>query len=87
MATTDKALKARSPVWAYFSLCNDNTKVVCKVCSDRIPRGSSNPKSFNTTNLRRHLEKRYPEKYRELLKVEEKTCEQQRCETSITTQD
>ena len=72
MATNyNKALKARSPVWGYFSLCDDDsTKVICKVCSDRIPRGGSNPKSFNTTNLRKHLEKRHLEKYRELLKVE-----------------
>ena len=69
--TTDKVLKARSPMWAYFILCDDdNVKVICKVCNDRIPRGGVNPKSFNTTNLRKHLEKRHQENYRELLKVE-----------------
>ena len=40
------------------------------VCSYRIPRGGSKLKSYNTTNLRKHLEKRHLEKYRELLKVE-----------------
>ena len=71
MAMTDKVLKARSPVWTYFSLCDDdNTKVICKVCSDRIPRGGNIPKSFNTTNLRKHLEHWHQDKYRELLEVE-----------------
>ena len=54
-----------------MDLCDDdNTKVICKVCSDRIPRGGNIPKSFNTTNLQKHLEHWHRDKYRELLEVE-----------------
>jgi len=62
--------KLRSPIWNYFSLHdNDHSKAVCKICKDTIPRGGSSPKSFNTTNLRKHLE-HHQDKYKELLEVE-----------------
>ena len=40
------------------------------VCSNRIPRGGSIPKLFNTSNLRKHLEHWHRDKYRKLLEVE-----------------
>ena len=45
MATTNKAMKARSPVRVYFSLQDDdNAKIICKVRSNRNPsyRGGVN---------------------------------------------
>ena len=50
---------------------DDNSKAVCKVCNDKIPRGGSNLKAFNTTNLRKHLE-HHQNKYKEFLAEVEK---------------
>jgi len=33
----------KSPIWVHFSVCNDNLKVVCKACYERIPSSSLLP--------------------------------------------
>ena len=60
----------KSLIWVYFSICKtDNSKAVCKTCSERIPRGSSSAKTFNTTNLRNHL-RRHPNENNQLIVAE-----------------
>lgn len=34
----------------------DKSKAVCLTCNEKVSRGGSNPKNFNTTNLRKHLQ-------------------------------
>ena len=59
------ATKVRSSLWAYFSQCDDSdAKVIYKVCKNRISSSGVNLILFNTTNLRKHLEKRHIKKYR-----------------------
>ena len=68
--------KTRSVIWTYYCLAeNNNSKSICK---DKIPRGGSNLKSFNITNLQKHLEHQHQEKYTELLEVEKNSCKETR---------
>ena len=57
----------RSPIWKYFEVCgDDDSKAVCKTCNDKVSRGGSVRKSYNTTNLRKHLEqRRHKDKHKE----------------------
>jgi len=60
----------KSPIWVYFGVCDDDhSKAICKVCSEGIPRGGRTPKSFNTTNLRKHL-RHHPEENKKLMIAE-----------------
>ena len=64
MASREK----RSPI----SLCdNDDSKATCQVCNEKISRGGSKRKAYNSTNLRKHLQQ-HAGKYKELLEVEER---------------
>ena len=48
MASREK----RSPIWNFFTLCdNDDSKATCQVCNEKISRGGSKRKAYNTTNL------------------------------------
>ena len=63
----------RSPIRKYFEVCgDDDSKAVCKTCNDQVSRGSSVRKSYNTTNLRKHLEQRHKDKHKELMELEER---------------
>ena len=56
----------------FFTLCdNDDSKATCQVCNEKISRGGSKRKAYNTTNLRKHLQQ-HAGKYKELLEVEER---------------
>ena len=65
--------KKRSLIWDYFSVDPKNDKkAVCSICSESISRGGTNPKNFNTSNLRYHLQRLHIAKFEELeLKQEE----------------
>jgi len=40
----------------YFEVCgNDDLKSICTTCKDKVSRGSSVRKSYNMTNLYKHL--------------------------------
>ena len=63
----------RSPIWQYFEVCEQNdAKAVCMVCKESVSRGGSKRKSYNTTNLRKHLEQHHMEKYKELVETEQR---------------
>ena len=50
-----------SQIWTYFTVCQDDPKhAACNACKAKISRGGSTPKTFGTTNLIRHLEKKHP---------------------------
>jgi len=45
-----------SPVWQYFKVSETDIKIaVCKECEAEIPRGGTQKRKCNTTNLFRHL--------------------------------
>lgn len=78
----------KSPIWKHFSICEDaHSKAVCNVCRERIPRGGSTPKSFNTTNLRKHL-RNHPDENKKLVAAEitEKERKQAQSSTASTRQ-
>lgn len=64
--------KKRSTIWSFFSVDkSDKTKAVCLTCKQLISRGGDNPKAFNTSNLRKHLEG-HADKYKEFVAMEKK---------------
>ena len=70
----------KSPIWAHFGICDDDkSKALCKICGERIPRGGKSPKSFNTTNLRRHLH-HHPEENMKLVVAENAEKERQQAQ-------
>ena len=63
----------RSPTWHYFEVCEkDDSKTVCTVCKESVSSGGSKRKSYNTSNLRKHLEQHHAEKYKELVETEQR---------------
>ena len=59
--------RKRSEIWNYFSISvSDEKKAVCHECQENVARGGDKTNSFNTSNLRKHLRNRHPEKLREL---------------------
>ena len=62
--------RTRSPVWIYFSVCENTKFAKCKVCSKEVSRGGNTAKSYITTNLKSHL-KKHPDVYKECLSKEE----------------
>ena len=58
-----------SLIWTYFTLPQDGPKhAVCNACKSKVSHGGSTPKTFGTTNLIGHLEKKHPglfSKYKE----------------------
>ena len=64
--------KKRSTIWSFFVVDNDDkAKAVCLTCKEKVSRGGSNPKSFNTSNLRKHLEG-HEDKFQEYVAREKK---------------
>ena len=49
----------------------DDSKTLCLTSKTKISRGGSVRKSFNTTNLHKHLEQQRKEVFKELLETEE----------------
>lgn len=56
--------RVKAVVWDYFNINDESDKFAsCAVCKDRVSRGGSCVKSFNTTNLIDHLKKKHPGDY------------------------
>ena len=49
----------------------DIAQAICNICNTTVPRGGTTLKSFNTTNLIRHLEKKHTEQHVEFKKRSE----------------
>jgi hypothetical protein len=62
-----------SPVWKYFIVSSaDLSRVSCKICNTSLSRGGKGVKnSYNTSNLRKHLESMHENEFRELRQVED----------------
>ena len=61
----------RSPIWKYFEVCDDDSKALYITCKNKISRGICVRKSYNTTNLRKHLEQHHKDIIKELVETEE----------------
>ena len=69
--------KKRSTIWSFFVVdSDDKAKSVCLTCKEKVSRGSNNPKSFNMSNLRKHLEG-HKDKFQEYVAEEKKKQELQ----------
>lgn len=45
--------KKKSVIWIFFAVHKeDKSKAICLACNEKVSQGGSNPKNFNTTNLR-----------------------------------
>ena len=67
-AATEK--RKKSIIWTFFSICEtDNTKAICGTCQEKMSRGGKSSKSFNTTNLRKHMEL-HPKEFKEFSSME-----------------
>ena len=42
---------------------DDGTKVECKLCDISLSRGGKEEKSFNTSNLRKHLQSKHEQEF------------------------
>ena len=60
-----------SGVWDYFAVnVTDDSKVSCLVCEASIPRGGKEAMSYNTSNMRHHLETKHQDEYTTLIAKE-----------------
>ena len=66
--------KRRSPIWLYFTACENDRQATCKVCRAKVSRGGQTVKTFTTTNLVGHLRK-HPAEYK-MYEDEKNTAEQ-----------
>ena len=61
-----------SPIWKFFSVSITHSRYAkCSTCGNPVSRGGQNTKSYNTTNLVRHLEKKHPKKHANYFKLVE----------------
>ena len=58
-----------SEVWKFYKVSEtDIAQAICNICNATVPRGGTTVKTFNTTNLIRHLEKKHTEEHVEFKK-------------------
>ena len=56
-AITGDGRKKKSVTWILFAIHEeDKSKTICLTCNEKVSRGGNNPKHFNMTNLRKHLQ-------------------------------
>ena len=67
------ARRVTSGIWKHFSVNAANeSKACCKICEESVSRGGRSAKSYNTSNLPKHMMMKHPEQYTVLQKeVEE----------------
>ncbi|XP_041843803.1 zinc finger BED domain-containing protein 4-like [Melanotaenia boesemani] len=59
-----------SAVWKFYTVCDSDIKFAsCNTCDGKIPRGGSTAKTFNTTNLIRHLKNNHLAEYGEFTRL------------------
>lgn len=70
---SQQAYKMAAVVWDFFKVSEeDNSLAVCNKCSRKIPRGGRSGTSFNTSNLRSHLQHNH--RFDGVLKAYEDAC-------------
>lgn len=71
-----------SAVWDHFTLKDDkDEEVECNICHNKVRRGGKAVRSFNTTNLIKHLAKYHHKEHEEYLK---KTADKKKGPTQLT---
>ena len=53
----------KSPIWKYFEPDENPSKVKCKLCPEKISRGSTDPKKQTTSGMKNHLERNHKKEY------------------------
>jgi len=50
----------QNPLWEYFCIDKeDSSKAICKICKQKISRGSKNPHKMTTSSLNSHLKNKH----------------------------
>jgi len=63
------ASKKRSLIWKFFRINSDDERYVnCKICSSKLSRGGSDPRSYGTSALTCHLRTKHTAQYVEYQK-------------------
>lgn len=61
----------RSLVWDHFDVKpDDDTLVKCKHCKESISRGGKEKSSFNTSNMKLHLQRRHKNQFHDMVQKE-----------------
>ena len=75
----------RSAVWDYFVInVVDESEASCSICPVDVPRGGKDVKSYNTSNMRRHLETKHPEEFSQLQAKEKEEKERGKTSSSLS---
>ena len=56
--------RKKSAIWLFFSVAEDTKYALCSACKQKVARGGSTTKSFNTSNLVSHLKSRHPVEFK-----------------------
>lgn len=67
----------QSPIWEFYSIGEDSKFAVCSVCGQKVSRGGTSTKTFNTSNLVSHLKTQHHAVYRDYEKQKQKSLEAQ----------
>ena len=67
----------KSPIWEFYSIGEDSKFAVCSVCGQKVSRGGTSTKTFNTSNLVSHLKTQHHVVYRDYEKQKQKSLEAQ----------
>jgi len=62
----------RSPVWDFFSICDDKKYAKCAECSEVVLCGGGSSKMFTTLSLVSHLRASHPLVYQRFSKAKDK---------------
>ena len=62
----------RSPVWDFFTLCQDKKSAKCEECTEVVLRGGDSAKTFTTSNLVSHLRTNHPVVYQRFCQCKDK---------------
>ena len=53
--------RVKAVIWDYYKVVDGNEHFAsCQTCSERISRGGKTPKTYNTSNMIDHLQKKHP---------------------------
>ena len=63
--------KKQYPIWDYFTVAEDTTVALCKVCFETISRGGKCTKTFNTSNMVYHLKVKHSSEYADYKKKDD----------------
>ena len=67
----------KSPIWEFYSIGEDLKFTVCSVCGQKVSRGGTSTKTYNTLNLVSHLKTQHHVVYHEYEKKRHKSLEAQ----------